>query len=73
MQIFPNPTNNTLLFRNIPENSAIVIIDLYGKRPKRMKSNCNELLVDISDMKKGLYMIKTFSQDYFLSELLIKE
>ena len=73
MQIFPNPTKSTLTFRNIPENSIIEIYNLDGRVVKRISSLCNEYILDISFLKKGLYMIKSFSQEYFLSELLIKE
>jgi hypothetical protein len=73
MQIFPNPTKSLLTFRNIPENSVIEIYNLDGKIVKRISSRRNEYILDISFLKKGLYIIKSFSQGYFLSELLIKE
>ncbi len=73
MQIFPNPTKNLLTFRNIPENSIIKIYNLDGRMVKRISSRRKEYILDISFLKKGLYMIKSFSEEYFLSELLIKE
>jgi hypothetical protein len=73
MQIFPNPTKSLLTFRNIPENAVIEIYNINGKIVKRISSRCNEYILDISFLKKGLYMIRSFSQDYFLTELLIKE
>ncbi|HJX70904.1 MAG TPA: T9SS type A sorting domain-containing protein [Bacteroidales bacterium] len=73
MQIFPNPTKSQLTFRNIPENSVIEIYNLDGKVVKRISSHRNEYILDISFLKKGLYMIKSFSEEYFLSELLVKE
>jgi hypothetical protein len=73
MQIFPNPTKNLLTFRNIPENSVIKIYNLEGRIVKRISSRRKEYILDISFLKKGLYIIKSFSEEYFLSELLIKE
>lgn len=73
MQIFPNPTKNLLTFRNIPENSVIKIYNLEGRMVKRISSRRKEYILDISFLKKGLYVIKSFSEEYYLSELLIKE
>ncbi|MBN2215502.1 MAG: T9SS type A sorting domain-containing protein [Bacteroidales bacterium] len=73
MQIFPNPTKSLLTFRNIPENTLIVIYNLDGRIVKRISSHSKEYILDITFLKKGLYMIKSFSHEYFLSELLIKE
>jgi hypothetical protein len=73
MQIFPNPTKNILTFRNIPVNSTIEIYNIDGRVVKRISSLCNECILDISYLKKGLYMIRSFSHEYFLSELLVKE
>ncbi len=73
MQIFPNPTKSLLTFRNIPENSVIEIYNMNGRVVRRISSICSEYILDISFLKKGLYMIKSFSQEYYLSELLVKE
>jgi hypothetical protein len=73
MHIFPNPTKSLLIFRNIPENSTIEIYRIDGKVVKRIIDCNNELRLDISCFKKGLYMVRTHNKEYYLSELLIKE
>lgn len=73
MQILQNTTKNLLTLRDIPENTVVKIYNIDGKIVKRISSVCKECKIDISFLKKGLYMIKTYSKEYFLSELLIKE
>ncbi len=73
MQIFPNPTKSLITFMNIPKDSTIEIYRIDGKVVKRIDVCNNELRLDISCFKKGLYMVRTQNKEYYLSEILIKE
>ncbi|MBN2611465.1 MAG: T9SS type A sorting domain-containing protein [Bacteroidales bacterium] len=73
MQIVQNDTKNQLTFRNIPDNAVIEIYNIDGKIMKRLSSAGREINLDITFLKRGLYMIRSYSSDYYLSELLVKE
>ena len=73
MQIISDTHKSMVTFRNIPENTIIEIYNLDGRMVKKLSSVCHDFNLDISFLKKGLYMIKTHSNGYFLSELLVKE
>ncbi|MEM7373396.1 MAG: chondroitinase-B domain-containing protein [Bacteroidota bacterium] len=68
--IFPNPTDGSLIFNNIPEgiyHSFIEIFHLDGKNAfsKEYRINHNELVIDLAQLTAGMYIMKiTFmSQD----------
>ncbi len=73
MQIISDTHRSLVTFRNIPDNTVIEIYNLDGKIVKRLSSVYNDFNLDISFLKKGLYMIKSYSNGYFLTELLVKE
>ena len=73
MQILSNSSENLVKFRNIPKNTVIEIYNLDGRIVKRLSSVYNDFNLDISFLKRGLYMIKSYSDEYYLSELLVKE
>ena len=73
MQIYSNPVKNILTFRSIPDNSTIEIFNINGNFVKRLVGCNNDINLDISSLKRGLYLVRTYNEEYFLSELLIKE
>ncbi len=73
MEILSDKTENIITFRNIPEHSTIVIYSLDGSMFKKITNCGSELEIDMSMLKRGLYLVKSFSADYYLSELIVKE
>ena len=73
MQIYSNPVKNILSFRRIPDNTTIEIQNINGNFVKRLVGCNKDINLDISTLKRGLYLVRTYNEDYFLSELLIKE
>ena len=55
--IYPNPTNTNLSLS--VEANQIVIFDTLGRKIKEFKGNFTQgQLLDVSDLKKGLYLLK---------------
>ncbi len=74
--IYPVPANNFFVCnfkksKNIPKN--IEIIDLQGRIVKRIYNyNLKEILkIDISDLSKGLYYVRTDVTDNFVKKLIV--
>lgn len=55
--IFPNPATQQLHLAGYPENTDLFVYDLGGKMLKRGKGKT----VDISDLRSGIYVLKTSS------------
>ena len=71
IKIFPIPTDDILNinFKNLPKvEYNIEIFDLNGKVIQQMNLKNNHNLVDVSELKKGYYIIK-FNNTYGLSNI----
>lgn len=60
VSIFPNPTTNTLIIRNLSGKQTISIYALDGRLMKAFEVS-GDLTIDISDWATGLYFVKTKS------------
>jgi hypothetical protein len=68
IQVYPNPGNGKLTVKNTSsEIQRIELVDLSGKAvySKEIESNGYEVVLDISNLKKGLYLMKVHTQNGF--------
>ncbi len=74
LNIFPNPTSNTLNFdtNNWNEISSITIIDVTGK-VINAKYNLNQKSIDVSNLQSGVYFVKFASDDKMITKKFIKK
>ncbi len=58
--IYPNPSNGTLTIENkiLNEEVEIKIIDAIGKENKKFKVKTGKTIIDTSDLKSGVYLMK---------------
>ncbi len=76
-KVYPNPVMNVLNIQNISNlNSEIRIFNLLGKclLTKMIKSNQNELQLDVSSIQAGIYSIEFLSENnsrYRISKLCL--
>lgn len=65
INIFPNPTNNTLMLDGLKcqSISKIEIIDINGKKLGfyEINKNQHQISLDVSYLSKGIYFLKVFS------------
>lgn len=75
--MYPNPADNkvAVLFNHVlNENSVIELYDVQGKSISVVKTfNSNEVELDVSSLKSGLYFIKFSDADTFITKKLIVE
>ena len=70
-KMFPNPNNSNRLFFNNTDVINITIINVLGKQVKSSKISPNDSL-DISELSKGVYLVKINSNKQFITKKLIK-
>ncbi len=72
--IFPNPTKTTATIKNVPENTTIKVIDLLGKVVlEKQTQQSGNVVLDINNIKSGIYAVKYDKNGYTKSQKLIIE
>ena len=61
VQLFPNPSHDAFLLRNLNERQTVSIYALDGRIMKSFET-AGDQLIDISDLPIGLYLVKTEHQ-----------
>jgi len=57
VDVFPNPTNGYLTVEGSGINK-IVVLNMSGQVVKTMQPSGNKTQVDLSDLKKGIYLLR---------------
>lgn len=75
IQIFPNPANDFIYIRNLPEtsNSQVEVYNILGKKMldfnvQAGQSVAGAVRFDLSSIPKGIYMIRVYDQSMNLLE-----
>ncbi len=77
LSIYPNPTDDVLSI-NFAENKYqnIEVIDLIGEdvtnKVKQVKANAEELILDVSELKTGVYVLRLHSAQKLYAAKFIK-
>lgn len=73
IKIFPNPTNEKLNIKNIPNNASIRIYDTFGRLViQKKQSEPNDLCtIDTSSLLLGTYMIQIEHNDKVLNSKFV--
>ncbi len=70
VSVFPNPVSSTFEIKSNAEINTIEVLDLSGKRRKVISPNTK--LFDISDLDRGIYLLKMQIGDTSVTQKLIK-
>lgn len=70
--IFPNPTNGKVYIHGIDKQARVRIFDLLGKERIYTEAVSNTIL-DVSDLKSGVYIIEVFVNDKRVLQRLVKQ
>lgn len=64
LELFPNPTQGFLtLSTHQEEFTQVLIYDITGKVVRRMQASHNEVMIDVSDLKTGVYFCHVLFED----------
>lgn len=70
-KIFPNPTQGKIEIRNIPENSNLIISNIFGAVVRKIESKKTSETIDISDLNNGVYFISNDDKtNYFVKKII---
>jgi uncharacterized protein (TIGR02145 family) len=71
VEIFPNPANTILYFRNISEKAIVSIYNLHGK--VMLKKQVDNGQIDISNLEDGTYFIKLKDKKNTVMKKFVKQ
>ena len=63
IDVYPNPTSNVINVRSEFTIDNLSVLDLTGRTVKQQISNNKEFSLDVSDLSKGIYLVKLSSGD----------
>lgn len=73
-KLFPNPAQNQLWISNEKEIiKGLTIYDVVGKEVKRFSVNTTKTTLDVSDLVKGVYLVKAKTETGIETKKFIKE
>ena len=71
LKIHPNPTNGKIEIRNIPDNANLIISNIFGATVKKVKNKKSTEIIDISNLKAGVYFISNMERkNYFIKKII---
>ena len=72
LTIYPNPTNGNTLYFNLTKDVTIRMYNVLGKLIKYNKISSKNNNIDISNLTKGIYLLKINSENQFITRKIIK-
>ena len=72
LKIYPNPTKGKIEIRNLSSNSNLIISNILGATIKKIKTNNSTEIIDISDLKSGVYFISNSDKNNRFVKKIIK-
>ena len=72
VKIFPNPTSGKLEIRNLPENTNLTISNILGEVVRECRTKNSIEVMDISNLKSGVYFISSTDQNSHFVKKVIK-
>ncbi|TMM31481.1 T9SS type A sorting domain-containing protein [Polaribacter aestuariivivens] len=72
IKIYPNPTNGNNLFVKTTQNCEVQIYNVIGKLVISECVNASNNTINLSNLNKGVYLIKIISQNKSITKKLIK-
>ena len=72
-QMYPNPVNGNTLFFSTDKDASVRIYNVLGKLIKTASISQNNKEIDISNLSKGIYLVKIHRDTKFITKKLIKK
>jgi hypothetical protein len=71
VSMYPNPVENYLTIRSNSPITKVEVYSLLGDLVKNVKTNFSQ--IDLRNLNSGIYMIKIYSNQFFVTKKLIKK
>ncbi|APG64376.1 hypothetical protein LPB136_02885 [Tenacibaculum todarodis] len=71
-KMFPNPTNGDTVYFSVTEDATIQVYSTLGKLISTQEVTLSNNKIDVSNLSKGVYLLKINSEKRFITKKLIK-
>ncbi len=71
-KMYPNPVNGNKIYFNVSDNVAVKVYNVLGKVVISTKITNSKNNIDVSNLSKGIYLVKINSGKQFITKKLIK-
>ncbi|MEL4456323.1 T9SS type A sorting domain-containing protein [Lutimonas vermicola] len=71
VSMYPNPVERYLTIRSNFPITRVMVYSLLGDQVKDVRNNFSR--IDLRDLNSGIYMIKVYSNQFFVTKKLIKK
>ena len=71
-KMYPNPTNGNKIYFNLTKDLNVNIYNVLGELISKEKVNTENNSIDISNLSKGIYLLKINTENQFITKKLIK-
>ncbi len=73
LQVFPNPAKNTITLSGLQNKGTLKIIAADGKVVKQLIAKTGSMLIDISTIEKGIYILQYNNENRTHQVKIIKQ
>ena len=73
VRVYPNPVKTSLLYIKTKQSLTVEFFNVLGKRILQQQVTPNNNKVDVSNLNKGIYLIKLSSEQGSITKKLIKQ
>ena len=73
INIYPNPANDKLYIETQTLTQTIEIFDVYGRRQKSIVNSQRSTVIDLSELKSGIYFVKINTEKGNIVKRIIKQ
>ena len=73
VEIYPNPANDKLYIETLTQTQTVEIFDIYGRRQKSIVNSQQSTVIDLSDLKAGIYFVKINTNEGNIVKRFIKQ
>ena len=72
VNIYPNPTRGKIEIKNLKENTVLTITDILGAKVRQIKTKSSNEIIDISNLKNGVYFISNNDKNNYFVKKIVK-
>ena len=73
VQVYPNPVNDRLYIETQTLIQSIEIYDIYGRRQQLSAISCQSSVIDVENLKSGIYFVKINTEKGNIVKRIIKQ
>ena len=73
ISVYPNPVNDRLYIVTEEEVEDVVVYDIYGRHQQLSTVSCQPSVIDVENLKSGIYFVKINTDKGNIVKRIIKQ